>query len=180
MIHGLFRVVADTYDSFVEPGDHTSSRFVTSSPLALRLLLGGLVKAMHWEFPGECYKILESNPQDGDSISLGYENQTPANIFSRLLTIKNELEAAWSLAKVCGRKVVELRCEGGAKDEKRAAMLMGSTIPTEYRVLPSPAVRFQAALDEVIKAQGLNLEDQPDPWPCDSNLGHIKPTYCGQ
>jgi len=174
MIQGLFRVVADTYHSFVTPEDYPKRN--TKSPLALQLLLGGLVKAMNWQFPGECKGVLGSvgvYPQDVDPNSREYENQSPAHIFSRLMIIKLELEAAWSAAKDCESKgvteIVSMR-GGGAGCSAKTARPMELGMST-CKILPSPITIFQAALNEAIKDGGLNLEDYPDlPRPCD--LGH--------
>ncbi|KAF8420241.1 hypothetical protein EV426DRAFT_719512 [Tirmania nivea] len=135
MIQGMFRVVADTYHTLVEPEDYPEQNI--SSPLVLQLLLGGLVKAMHSEFPGECHRILDSvclYPQDIDSNLWLYENQSPENIFSRLMTVGHGLEVPM--------------CEKWARQVK-----LGN---------PRPAATFQAALDKVVKTGGLELEEYPD------------------
>ena len=175
MIQGLFHVVAETYQSFAEPEDYPKQN--TSSPLALQILLGGLVKAMLLQFPGECQRILDSVglfPPDVDLNSPEYENQSAANILSRLMIIKLELEVAWSAAKDCERKgvteIVPIRGGGaGYSWEVARPMKLGTCADTEYEALSNPAAIFQAALDKVIKDGGLDLEDYPDlPRPCDS------------
>lgn len=162
MIQGLFRVVADTYHRFIEPQDHPEGS--TSSPLALQLLLGGLVIGIHSEFPGECHRIVDSvglYPHDVDSHSREYESHSPASIFDRLMVIKLELEIAWSAAKDCeSKKVTEIMI--GDVTECPRASPMKLSMSTKSKTLKSPAATFQADLEEVIQAGGLDLEDYPD------------------